>query len=239
MPTGALRPPWGPACAGMSSEARANGVAAKAVAKVAVTGKAEREQLRQMPLTARAEAAVAKARACATVAGMRALSLCGPLGDSEPEPWLHPLTEERQRLRKMLMARAEAAVAKARACAAVDAMRTLSLDSPLGSSELEPRLQPRSEDRQHLAQLEPARGDETAEALLGSPTGGRLGRQGAKAYSGPSTCGEPLRCGQPCQRTCWVEQAAATGEAAAVAASSFNMTAIEQAAAAGATAQAT
>ena len=160
------------------------------MAKVAVTGKAERDQLRQMPLTARAEAAVAKARACATVAGMRALSLCGPLGDSEPEPWLHPLTEDRQRLRKMpLMARAEAAVAKARACAAVDAMRTLSLDSPLGSSELEPRLQPRSEDRQHLAQLEPARGDETAEALLGSPTGGRLGRQGAKAYSGHRPAG--------------------------------------------------
>ena len=81
-------------------------MAAKAKAKVAVAGKAERERLRQMPLTARAEAAVAKARACATVAGMRALSLCGPLGDSEPEPWLHPLAEERQRLRKMpLMAK--------------------------------------------------------------------------------------------------------------------------------------
>ena len=99
--------------------------------------------------------------------------------------------EERRAARtsKEKEARAEAAVAKARACAAVDAMRTLSLDSPLGSSELEPRLQPRSEDRQHLAQLEPARGDETAEALLGSPTGGRLGRQGAKAYSGHRPAG--------------------------------------------------
>ena len=78
----------------MPPKAQANGVAAKAKAKVAVAGKAERERLRQMPLTARAEAAVAKARACATVAGMRALSLCSPLGDSESEPWLHPLSEE-------------------------------------------------------------------------------------------------------------------------------------------------
>ena len=50
------------------------------------------------PLTARAKAAVAKARACAAVAGMRALILSSPLGGPESEPWLQPLSEERQRL---------------------------------------------------------------------------------------------------------------------------------------------
>ena len=61
MPTGALRPPRAPACAGMPPKAKANGVAAKAMAKAAVAGQAEQERLRQRPLTARAEATVAKA----------------------------------------------------------------------------------------------------------------------------------------------------------------------------------
>ena len=66
-----------------------------------------------MPLTARAKAAVAKAKACATVAGMRALSLCSPLDNSESEPMLQPRSEERQRLRQMsLTARAKAAGGK-------------------------------------------------------------------------------------------------------------------------------
>ena len=103
------------------------------------------------PLTARAKAAVAKARACAAVAGMRALSLRSPLCNSESEPWLQPLSRERQRLRQMpLMARAKAAVAKARACAAVAGMRALILSSPLGGPESEPWLQPLSEERQRL-----------------------------------------------------------------------------------------
>ena len=79
--------------AGRPPKAKAGGVAAKARAKVASAGKAERERLSQTPLTARAKAAVAKAKACATVAGMRALSLCSPLDNSESEPMLQPRSE--------------------------------------------------------------------------------------------------------------------------------------------------
>ena len=164
-----------------------------------------------MPLTAWAVAAVAKARACAAVTGMQALSLCSPLDKSESEPRLQPLSGERQRLGQMpLTAKAKAAVAKAGVCAAVVGIWAHILSSPRSSPESEPWLQQLSEERQRLRQIEPARGDKTAEALLGSPAGGRLGRQGAKADSDPSTCGEWWPCRQPCQRVCWVDSCCRT-----------------------------
>ena len=80
-------------------------------------------------------------------------------------------------------AKAKGAAAKAKAKAAAASARAL---SSLGNSESEPWLQPQSEERRHLKQSEPARGDGAAKGQLGRPAGGRVRRQRARADSEPS-----------------------------------------------------
>ena len=163
----------------MPPKAKAKGVAAQAKAEAAAAGKDADFCDEEIALAVPGELIKAVAQDASGAARGR----CWPASLQPDYPRHGPASGH---VGRPLTARAKAAVAKARACAAVAGMRALSLSSSLGNSESEPRLQPQSELGQHLRQNVPARRDGAAKGHLGCPAGGRVGRQRARADSEPS-----------------------------------------------------